>query len=176
MKTFLRLFSVINKVNVSIGKTVSLLVFPMILTMLIEVVGRYVFNRPTLWAHETSSMIYAVYFLMGGAYTLQMGGHVHVDTIYRRFPVRVRAVIDLFTWLMFYLFCGTLLWKGILFSWESVIQFEHSSSTWGPPIWPFKLFIPLSAFFMILQGTVKTCCDLINIFFGEEKKSDISFN
>ncbi len=129
------------------------------LVLVYEVVMRYYFTRPTIWAHETSCMLYGAHFVIGGAYALQRGAFVNVEVLYIRFSKRGRAVLDLITWTMFYVFVGTLLWKSIPWAWESFTVREFSDSTWGPYVWPIKMAIPFASLLMLLQGMTKTIKD-----------------
>lgn len=52
----------------------AILLLPLIIAMLTEVISRYVFDAPTLWAYETAYMLTGSFFLMGIGYTLQVGG------------------------------------------------------------------------------------------------------
>jgi TRAP-type mannitol/chloroaromatic compound transport system permease small subunit len=125
-----------------------------------EVFMRYVFNQPTIWAHELSALLYAVFFLIGGAYTLRWNAHINVDVLYVRLSPRSRAILDLVTWLLFYFFCGVLFWQGCQAGWKSFLRMERASTVWEPYIWPVKLCIPLAAFLMLLQGITKTIKNL----------------
>lgn len=158
----------VNKLSDGLGKIFSILVFPMIFILIWEVFSRYVLNRPTLWAHELSALLYAIYFLVGGSYTSRWNAHISVDILYNHFSKKTRAIIDLFTWVFFYLFVGVLLWGGIEYAWISIKRMEHSSSTWGPAIWPVKIFIPLGAFLILLQGLTKTLNDIFIVFKGHD--------
>lgn len=142
-----------------IGKTASFLIYPTMLVLVYEVVMRYYFTRPTIWAHETSCMLYGAHFVIGGAYALQRGAFVNVEVLYIRLSKRGRAVLDLITWTMFYVFVGTLLWKSIPWAWESFTVREFSDSTWGPYVWPIKMAIPFASLLMLLQGMTKTIKD-----------------
>ena len=153
---FIRFVDVMND---RIGKLFSFLIYPTMLVLVYEVVMRYFFTAPTIWAHETSCMLYGAHFVIGGAYALQKGAFVNVEVFYIRFSKRTRAIIDLFTWSMFYIFVGALLWKSIPWAMESVAIREFSDSTWGPYVWPIKLTIPFAAFTMLLQGMTKTIKD-----------------
>ena len=168
MTTLKSIMVVVNRSNDRIGKIISFCVFPLMFIMLLEVVARYAFNRPTIWAHEVAGMIYAIYFLMGGAYTLRWDAHVKVEIFYVRLHPRARAIIDLVSWSCFYLFCGVLLLKGTEYAWDATLNMEYSNSAWGPPIWPIKLFIPLSAFLMLVQGITKTLADFILAITGQD--------
>jgi TRAP-type mannitol/chloroaromatic compound transport system permease small subunit len=163
-----RLISVVEFINDGIGRTISFLVYPMIGVLVWEVFMRYLFDQPTIWAHELSALFYAVFFLLGGAYTLRWKAHINVDVLYVRLSPRSRAILDLVTWLLFYFFCGVLLWQGSQAAWKSFLRLERASTVWEPYIWPVKFCIPLAAFLMLLQGCTKTISDLYLVFTGRE--------
>jgi len=158
----------VDRMNDRLGKIVGFFVYPIMLILVYEVVMRYVFNSPTIWAHETSCMLYGAHFVLGGAYALRHDAFVNVEVLYMRFSKRTRAILDLFTWTMFYLYVGALLWKSIPWAWESLSVLEYSESPWGPPIWPVKLTIPIGSFLMLLQGMTKTIRDAFLAFTGHE--------
>lgn len=160
--------SIVDKLNDWIGKTLSMLVFPMIFFLVWEVVLRYVFNRPTIWAHELSAMLYAVFFLLGGSYALRHKAHINVDILYMRLTLRARAILDLITWTLFYFVFCIMLWQGTTFAKLSIMRMEHSNSVWEPPIWPIKLCIPIGAFLILLQGLTKTFTDISIAFTGHD--------
>ena len=161
-----RWIAFVDVINDRIGRAVSFLVYPMIGVLVWEVFMRYVFNRPTIWAHEMSALLYAVFFLLGGAYTLRWRAHINVDVLYVRLSPRSRAVLDLITWLLFYFFCGVMLWQGSQAAWKSFLRLERASTVWEPYVWPVKFCIPLAALLMLLQGFSKTVGDLYLIFTG----------
>jgi len=168
MESFRSFIILVNRLNDRAGKIVSILIYPMIFVLLWEVILRYAFNRPTIWAHELSAMLYGSYFLLGGAYATRWEANINIDFIYQRFSRRTRAILDLFTWSAFYLFCGVLLWKGGIYAWDAMIHLERSNSPWEPYTWPVTLFIPLGALLMLLQGLTKTFQDFYRAFAGRE--------
>jgi TRAP-type mannitol/chloroaromatic compound transport system permease small subunit len=158
----------VDTMNDRMGKIVSFLVYPVMLVLVYEVVMRYAFNRPTIWAHETSCMLYGAHFVLGGAYALRHDAFVNVEVFYMRFPRRTQAIVDLVTWTMFYIFVGVMLWKSLPWAWTSFSVKEFSNSTWGPAVWPIKWTIPFAAFFMLLQGMTKTIKDSYLAVTGRE--------
>jgi TRAP-type mannitol/chloroaromatic compound transport system permease small subunit len=134
------------------GKLFSFLVWPMILVIACEIIARYLFNLPTIWASETVTYLCGIYGVVGGAYTLRFRGHVNVDIIYARLSTRQKATVDLITSLLFFFFFGVLLWTGIILAWDSVEIMETSGTAWSPPIYPVKIIVPLGAILMLLQG------------------------
>jgi len=158
----------VDKMNDRIGRLVAFLIYPIMLVLVYEVIMRYVFGKPTIWAHETSCMLYGTHFILGGAYALRHGAFVNVEVFYMRFSKRKKAIVDLITWTMFYIFVGTLLWKSLPWAWQSLMIQEYTDSTWGPPVWPVKWTIPIAALLMLLQGMTKTLKDTCLAVTGRE--------
>jgi TRAP-type mannitol/chloroaromatic compound transport system permease small subunit len=158
----------IERINERLGRIISFLIFPLIGIVMFEVVMRYLFNRPTIWVNETSEFLWAIYFLLGGAYTLYHNGHVRVDIVYDRLSERTRAVLDIVIFIFFLLYMSIFLWKGAEMAWESTMLLERSQSVWMPYIFPVMIFVPIAALLMILQGTVNFVRTLKSFERGED--------
>ena len=164
-----RFFDVIDRTNELLGKAVTYLIILLIVVILYEICVRYLFNSPTIWAHEISQMIFGVYIILLGGYLQQRKGHVNVDILYVRFTPRTRAIINLFTWLLFFCFSGVLFVKGWEMAWDSFLYRETDSTAFAPPIYPLKMMIPLGALLLLLQGLVKYIGDLKLAITGKEE-------
>jgi len=165
MKMF---FKVIDRLNEMIGKAVSFLILVLVGVIAYEIFVRYLLNSPTIWAHEISQMVYGAYVILLGGYLQQRKGHVNVDILYLRFKPRTRAMIDLFTWLLFFAFCGVILIKGGEMAWDSFLYRETDPTAFAPPIYPLKMLIPLGALLLLLQGLVKYIGDIKMAITGKE--------
>ncbi len=136
------------------GKIFMLMIFPLVGGSTYEVISRYVFDAPTKWAYDTSYMLYGSHFMLGAAYCLYKGGHIRTDVFYEKFPTRWQGRIDAFLYIFFF-FPGMILffWFGsieALHSWE--ILEESVVSPWRPPLYPFKMVIPVAAALLMIQG------------------------
>ena len=128
------------------------------LTLLIswEVFSRYVLNTPHPWVQDGQIMLYGILFMMAGAYTLAAGGHVRGDVLYSFFEPRTQASIDLVLYVIFFLpGIFALTYAGWIYAGESLAIRENTFSPQPMPLWPFKFFIPLAGFFLLLQGLVE---------------------
>jgi TRAP-type mannitol/chloroaromatic compound transport system permease small subunit len=168
MKEFCR---VIDWINEKAGKLISFLILILVAVVFYEICARYVFNRPTIWAQEISQMIYGAYVILLGGYVLQRGGHVNVEILYGKFRPRTRAIIDLFTWLLFFFFCGLILVKGWEMAWDSFIVRETEPTSFAPPVYPIKMTIPLGALLILLQGLARFLRSLTLAISGKEMDS-----
>ena len=165
LKFFLKCIDAISE---WVGKGASYLILPGSLILAWEVVSRYGFNNPTMWAHGTSQRIFATYYILAGAYVLRHNQHVTVDIIYNRFSLRTRSVLSVIGSIFFFIFCGVLLWKGIDFAWTSLSMLEPDETPWRAPLYPFKMMIPLGAFLILMQGLAKFIRNLATAITGRE--------
>ena len=111
MKT-LRLY--VEKFNLAIGYLCGLGILTMGLVLAYEVVCRYFFDSPTIWAQETSVYIFMWTMLAGSAYTLMQGKHVRIDLIFERLPRKAQQVLDVLTSLVGIAFSAVVSWQ----AWE----------------------------------------------------------
>jgi TRAP-type mannitol/chloroaromatic compound transport system permease small subunit len=144
----------IDGVNTRIGKAFAWLFLPLTYVLVHEVAATKVFARPTAWAFDASYMRYGTIFMMGAAYTLAVDGHVRGDMIYRLWPPRVQALIDLSLYVVvFFPAMVAMLIAGWSYAYYSYSIGERSlQSPFGPIIWPLKMVIPATAFLLLLQG------------------------
>ena len=149
---------VVENINERWGKLISYGILVMIGVNGYEVVSRYAFNHPTLWAHETIEMLYGAYVVLAVGYTLTLGAsptHIKMDALYMRYSPRGKAFVELAASVAFFLFVGVLVWKGWDMAWDSLMMKEHSCSVWSPPVYPIKLCLPVGVFLLMVQGVVK---------------------
>ena len=120
----------------------------------IEVFKRYILNAPTAWIFDFNNMLYGSLFMLCGAYTLALGGHVRADFVYIYLKPRGQASMDLILYLLFFIpgILG-LIYAGYDYAAISWRIGEHSTVTAeGPPVYHFKSVIPIAGVLVMLQG------------------------
>jgi len=144
----------IDLVAIVSGNLVAWLIVPMVLSLTWEVVARYVFNAPTVWAYDMTFMLYGTFFMVGAAFTLQRKGHIRTDSYYGEWSPRRQATIDLVCYLVMFLpFAGVFLFYGWGYFMKAFVTHEtFVSSPWSPITWPFKLMMPLAGLLLLVQG------------------------
>jgi len=164
-----RLLRFVDGVSTWVGQAFSWLIVGLTLLVSWEVFSRYALNHPNPWSFDLMIMMYGAAFMMGGAYTLAKNGHVRGDVLYRFFPPRLQAGIDLVLYLAFFLPGVTaLVWAGYFYAAESVAINEHSTLTAnGPPLYPFKIVIPCAGVLLLLQGLVEIVRCIICLRMGD---------
>jgi TRAP-type mannitol/chloroaromatic compound transport system permease small subunit len=164
-----RLLRFVDGVSTWVGQAFSWLIVALTLLVSWEVFSRYVLNHPNPWSFDLMIMMYGTAFMMGGAYTLAKNGHVRGDVLYRFFPPRLQAGIDLLLYLAFFLPGVTaLVWAGYFYAADSVAINEHSTLTAnGPPLYPFKIVIPCAGVLLLAQGLVEIVRCIICLRMGD---------
>ncbi len=150
----------INRLTDSIGRLTSFLVLPLVMVVAYEVVMRYAFNAPTIWAFEATSFIYGIHFALGFAYTHRHNGHVAIDVFEARMNPRPRAILRMLTNLgIFIPTIGLLSYYATLNALTSMKHWERASTSWSPPIYPFKFILAAGFALLLLQGISKLIDD-----------------
>ena len=136
-----------------VGRTFAWVAVPIALLVLYEVISRRVFNNPHMWALDTATLLYAVHFMMVGAYGLLHNSHINIDIFYNYLPRRWQAGLDAAQYLvLFFPYFLIFLYAGTDLAIESVTAGDRTV-TGIPIIVPvMKTLMPLSAFFILLQG------------------------
>jgi TRAP-type mannitol/chloroaromatic compound transport system permease small subunit len=169
---FINVFDTISKIS---GKIVAVVILPMVASLVYEVIARYFFNAPTIWAGDLSTILYGAFFMLGSAYTLYRQQHIRTDFLYSNWSTRTKGIVDSVLYIFLY-FPGLTIFMWI--SWEyayksTLLQEKIISSPWMPHIWPLKLCIPLSLALLLLQGVSELAKSLYAASTGEELHEEV---
>ena len=154
--------SVADSISEWLGRSVSWFAFALILVSVYDVVLRYVFNKPTIWAYETSCMLGATIIVAGWGYVLLHHGHVRVDVFYSRMSTRKKAIIDVVCGLLlFFPLIISLLWTSIPWMVDAWVRNEVMVETyWYPPAAPIRTLLVIGLAVFTLQGIAQFMRDL----------------
>ncbi|MCK4620818.1 MAG: TRAP transporter small permease subunit [Desulfuromonadales bacterium] len=146
----------INGMNEKIGYYASFLVIPLVLVVAYEVIMRYLFNAPTVWVFEATTLIYGTHFMIGIAYTHKHDGHVAIDVFEARLPERPRTILRLIVNLILFMpTIGLLSVWSVIYASDSWQNWERASTSWAPPLYPFKTLMAIGFILLLLQGVAK---------------------
>ena len=165
-----RILKVIDGISGWSGKIVAFGIICNCLIVGCEVFLRYVLHTPIYWGLELNLFIYGIYMMMGAGYTLLDHEHVSMDAIYMRLSGKRRLSLDVFSHMIIIAFLALGLWHAINYSMESWRVMEISDSMWGPVFYPFKTFIPLGFFIILLQALA----NFVRIIKGSDTTKNVS--
>ncbi len=143
----------VDYVSTKFGRLAMYTIFLMIGILLLGAVTRNVINMPLSWTVELAQFTMTAYYIVGGAYSMQLGSHVRMDLLYDRYTDRTKARIDTWTnlFLLFYLVC---LLVGSISSTIYAIEYDQRKfSQWNPSMIPIKIIMVFGIVLMLLQTT-----------------------
>ena len=147
-------FQMIDTVCSRIGKVICLLIFFMMIITTVEVISRYVFNRPTMWVWPINRQLFGLFILFAGIYTMHKQDHIRVEILYDLFPPRLRSVARGVALVCFLIFIIALILQGSRMAWMSLMVREKLTGAFKFPVYPLKVLIPITAFLFLLEGIV----------------------
>lgn len=162
-----RVLASIDSISEWLGKIVSYLIPAMMAIMTYEVILRYIFNSPTIWALETTEFLFAGSTALGGAWLLLHRGHVNVSILYDHLGTRTRAVVDIATSLFFFGFILFFFQNTLDVTIEAVVNLQHSPTFWAPPIYPIYIAMTVGILLIFFQGLAKLIRDLSTALTGK---------
>jgi len=147
----------------------GLILFPaLIFVSVYEVVARYVFNAPTLWAFDLTFMIHGALFILIGGYGLQKNAHVRIDVLSTRLPKPVQHAANILTYVFLVIPAVWIVTDAAIRRSISAYQTGEVElvSAWSPIIWPFFVALALGMAALCLQSIVETIRHLTGIIKG----------
>lgn len=110
------------------------------------------------YSYDMSYYLYAIFFMLGGAYALSRAQMVRGDMFYRSWSIKAQGTVDF----VLYIFA---FWPAMLALISVGAQWAAYSTSIGeraftsfaaPPLYPLKWVIPLAATLMAIQGVAET--------------------
>ena len=136
------------------------------IAMLYEVISRYVFASPTLWANEMTLWIASILFLMAGLYAMQQRSHIRIFIIYEMFPRWAKKLADSVSVLLITIFTFCLIWGAFDEAVDKFERFERFGTAWDPPI-------PATVKPAILIIITMVCIQAISNLIADWNKEDV---
>ena len=150
----LRAIAVLEFPTVLIAKAGAWLILPMTGALVYEVISRYIFNAPTIWAYDVTYILAGSLFMLGSAFALRQGSHVRADFLLSTQNPRWQALIDLVLYLLVFFPAMALFFQTsfefALQSWQQGETFPQSP--WMPIIYPLKTVMPVTLALLFIQG------------------------
>ena len=137
-----------------IGRAFAWGIFILTAAVMYEVIMRYFFNAPTLWAFDFTMQMYGAVFMMGGASAMSTKTHVKADMYYNKLSEKGQAILDLILFICFYApGVFALTYAGYFYAKKAWIVHETS---WNSPaqiqVYFSKSLIPIAGLLLLIIG------------------------
>ena len=153
---------------------VSWLIVAIMLVMATEVVARYVFDNPTVWAYDTTYQLSGIFYLFTAAFVLLHRGDVRVDLFYSRYSTKTKKIVDLvLTPLLLFSAVGVLTQQAWFFAFRALAMGETiMGGIWEPSMIPFRFLVAIGFSLVALAGINWFIRDLLYFIADKETGSE----
>lgn len=120
-----------------------------------EVIARYFFIKPTVWAAELSQMCLIWGCFLAMAHLLSVRRHITVNAVTGLLPdaaQRICARLSLIVVIVFSVIVG---WYGFDIFYDSFVRGRTTGSLLNLPVWITELSVPVGFGLLALQGVVE---------------------
>jgi len=159
-----RILSKIDKLSSILSNLGSVALLAMMAITVIDVVGRYVFNKPVLGAFELTEFLVLILIFSFLAYTQAQKRHISVEIIADMLPKRMQFFCNIFNAIVCIITFALITYMSVLTAIE-LMQIGETSPNLVIPNYPFVFFITLGSLVMCVEY-VK---DLISLFLDREE-------
>jgi len=129
----------------------SVLLVGMMLMVVCDVTGRYLFNRPVHGTMEITEFIMVAVVFFTLAHTQAIGGHIKVELLLERMSRRVRLLLEVITYFFGMVIFALIGWQGVMSAIEAWEFWEVTDGLIPFPTLPAKLTIPIGSFVFCLR-------------------------
>ncbi len=154
---------IVDGFNYFVGRIMMYSIFFLIAVLMYSIIAKQAFTIPPFWTLEVAQFTLVAYYLLGGAYSIQLGANVRMDLFYSEWSDRKKAWVDSITVLLLMFYLGVMLFGGVESLLYSIKYNQHSASMWRPQIWPIKAIMCVGIFMMLLQAISELIKDIATL-------------
>lgn len=149
------LFKLVDRLTAAFAVVAAWLFVAAGAMLVFEVVARYVFVAPTVWAAELSllCLIWATY--LAAAALLRQRGHITITAVTQRLPEGWRCAAEALSLVVVLIVCVAAVWYGADIALDSLQRGRTTGSMLNLPAWATEASIPIGFFLIALQAVVE---------------------
>lgn len=157
MSTLAKAGRVLDGVVVGFAWAAGALMMFSLITVCMDVVLRYFFNKPTGWVLQISEYILLYIPFMAAAYVLREDSHIRIDIVLNRLKPRAQAVLNMITSVLSFLVFLVLTYYGALVTVDYYQRNVPTLKYLKMPEFLVIMVIPVGCFLFALQFARRAC-------------------
>lgn len=126
--------SLLDRVSIVISRVLMLMVAVIVVIIFYEVIMRYLFQRPTIWANEMSLWLGGLIYLFSGMYVMQQRAHIRIFILYDVCPRWLQRAFDVVSTVFICVFAFAVVYGGFTEAKQKLMRWETFGTAWDPPI------------------------------------------
>jgi TRAP-type mannitol/chloroaromatic compound transport system permease small subunit len=165
---FRKLYSALEWLSNQLGWLAGGLTAVMMIAVMREVVGRYLFHSPSDWSLELCGYLLVGLSYLAAAYTEVQEGHIRIDFLYERFRGKTKALADVIIPFIGLFWALMVVWQGMRVAFHSLSIGACSADAMMWPLFPSQILVPIGAALLSLILIGKIIKNIIHLAKGKE--------
>ena len=150
-----RIISRVDQCSESLGVLAAWLYFLIGLMIAYEVLARYLFNAPTIWAQELSQLLFLWATFLGISRALKRDQHIRISALESFMSESTVHWFRLLTLIFISLLCVLVVYYGSTIFWDSLVRGRSTGTMLNIPNWWSEAVIPAGFCILFLQSLVE---------------------
>ena len=161
-----KLYATIKRIDRILGLIAGIGILVMTGIICYEIVARYVFRRPPIWAFDICSYLLLVVAVFSGAYAMAEDGHISFTMVVEKLKVKTRRVVMMAGSVLGLVYCALLVSETVKLAVMAVKRNIHTHDQLGIPDIYLYLVILVGAFFLSVTFLVKA---VVDAYYGDKR-------
>ena len=120
-------------------------------SIVVDVIGRYFFGKPLIWAYYYSEYVLVYSTFLAAAYVLKHNAHVRVDLITNLMSERHRAFLSIFSNLIGLIACVIVGWYSLIEAYDVLQKKVMFTAPISMYQFPIKVVIPFGFLLLCIE-------------------------
>jgi C4-dicarboxylate transporter, DctQ subunit len=158
-KAIEKFYLVIKRIDTTLGLVAGIGVLVITAIICYEIIARYVFHRPPIWAFDVCSYLLLVVAVFSGAYAMAEDGHINFTMVVEKLKSKPRRVVMMVGSIFGLAYCVLLVSETVKLAAMAVQRNIHTHDQLSIPDIYLYLVILVGAFFLAVTFLVKAAAD-----------------
>ncbi|MBI2832609.1 MAG: TRAP transporter small permease [Chloroflexi bacterium] len=124
-----------------------------------DVVMRYVFNNPIIWAFPVVEIFMVCMVFLAIGYVQSIKGHLKVELLTKRLPEKASVALEVLGYLVGLFIFSIIAWQSSLLAWKAWLIGEYPLGIVRIPLWPGRALLTFGVGLLCLRLLLQVISD-----------------
>lgn len=158
-----KFYSTIKAIDGVLGIIAGFCILVITIIICYEIIARYLFHRPPIWAFDICSYLLLVVALFSGAYAMAENGHVSFTMVLERLKPKARRVAMIIGFILGLTYCFFLLSQSVRLGAMAINRNMYTHDQLSIPDIYLYLVIIVGALFLSVTFLVKAIIEVFDV-------------
>jgi TRAP-type C4-dicarboxylate transport system permease small subunit len=164
----------IARIDNALVTVAALAILAIMLIVVVDVTARYLFNAPLSWSFDfISNYLMGASFFFALSETLRRDHHVNVDILYVHFPLRMRRMCKMVSWVLTSVLFALMAWLAAKAAVERFVNHDVIAGAIAWPTWIPAAIGAIGLVMMTLRLVFGSLALMLAVFAGRRLDTEL---